>query len=423
MSTVLESVQEERASICQACEHRRGKICCMDGAEIEAKASCLAGLWPETESVVSGQRSMGGQETSRRPRVGFVYPCWQALGGVEMHTKTLIANCPDVDWVGLVAMWPGFVNREALTEMSRRIPASGAEGLESLKAAADILIVWGFGDNVKCLSGYRGQVVAITHGCGDWSSRQLLPVLPYATRYVAVCDAAIECYPEPLRERVEVIHNGITLDRLAPSCSRAEARAEFGLKPDAVVIGSIGRISEEKNPLAAAMAAAEIGGKAVAFYVGDHHSADVAEKFMADAERIAPGRIVWIRNADHQRIGDYYRAMDVFVMASSREGGPLVSAEAWFCGVPHVATPVGMIPTLEQRHGRLTWSVPVNPTAKQLGDATRAALSWSIQSDQITQHARDVVINELSAARMGKAWGRLLTSMGRVSAGNRSAGR
>lgn len=44
---------------------------------------------------------------------------------------------------------------------------------------------------------------------------------------------------------------------------------------------------------------------------------------------------------------DWYRSLDVYLVTSRYEGGPLTAAEALACGVPIVAPPVGFVPTLE----------------------------------------------------------------------------
>lgn len=404
-----------RIEQCAACPHRLKNICRLDAQIVTVRArrkdsTCFVGLWPEAQRVQENAPDVPVLATPVKtgPRVGFVFPVWQALGGVERHTLTLIKYAQGVQWSGLAALYPHLVNREALSRLNRHMRATQADGLAALKANSDILIVWGFTSCVDgWLSDFRGRVVAITHGEGAFSANQLLPVLPYASGYVSVSAAGVGMFPEVYRNRVKVIHNGIEFDRIAPSRSRAECRAALGIDDTDFVIGTLGRLSEEKNPLAAARAVAELGGNAVALYVGDNGDAKTADETMAEAERIAPSRIIWHRHVNHEAIGDYYRAMDVFLMSSRAEGGPLVSAEAWFAGVPQVATPVGMIPELERRHGQMTWHIPINPTARELAAAIRSAAGGG----ERVQLARDVTLAELSAATFARNWSQYLRSL------------
>ena len=57
------------------------------------------------------------------------------------------------------------------------------------------------------------------------------------------------------------------------------------------------------------------------------------------------------------------------MLVSPAEGGPLVVLEALAAGIPVVATPVGNLPDLVQRHGELIVSVPIDPSPEQLAGA------------------------------------------------------
>lgn len=365
------------------------------------------------QTIVIGQNSRPARTPTRAatdgPRVGFIYPVWQPLGGVERHTLTLLKHAKGINWSGLAAICPDLVNREALAKLSEIMPATGAEGLARLKATSDVLIVWGFTHQIDFLDDYKGKVVSITHGDGEWSAAQLLPVLPFASACVSVSELTVRAYPPEFRSRVKVIRNGVEFDRLAPSLRRQECRDALALDPSSFVVGTLGRLSEEKNPLAAAQAVQELGGKAVALYVGDNADKAIANRFMAQANRIAPDRIKWIRDVNHDAVGDYYRAMDCFIMASLQEGGPLVSVEAWFAGVPQVATPVGMLPELERTYGELTWQVPINPTPRELATAIREVTART--DDSRIHRARHVAITELSATAFAAQWSQLLRSL------------
>src|SRR5207237_4500245 len=72
-------------------------------------------------------------------------------------------------------------------------------------------------------------------------------------------------------ERIEVIENGLRLDRFRPDPEqRAAVRVELGLPADAFVIGTVGRIDDWKNQrLLLAAAAPLLGDKVRVVFVGD----------------------------------------------------------------------------------------------------------------------------------------------------------
>ena len=54
---------------------------------------------------------------------------------------------------------------------------------------------------------------------------------------------------------------------------------------------------------------------------------------------------------DYSEISNYYSAIDLYLIASRAEGGPLAFLESWACGVPVVSTNMGMPKDLIQ-HGK-----------------------------------------------------------------------
>ena len=89
-------------------------------------------------------------------------------------------------------------------------------------------------------------------------------------------------------------------------------------------------------------------------------------------------------------------------VGSPAEGGPLVVLEALAAGTPVVATPVGNLPDLVQRHGELLVSVPIDPSPEQLEGAIRRALT-PVWRDKLPG-TRTVVEQHFSAQRMAHDW-------------------
>jgi glycosyltransferase involved in cell wall biosynthesis len=142
-------------------------------------------------------------------------------------------------------------------------------------------------------------------------------------------------------DRVRLIWHGAPLDEFAPATKEAarRTRLEFGLPEDAVVIGSIGRLNEQKGHrylLDAAAAALPAAPRARVLIVGDG-DLEGALREQARALGIAD-RVVF---AGHRGdIPAVLGAVDVFCISSTYEGTPLTLFEAMAAGKAIVSTAV-----------------------------------------------------------------------------------
>jgi glycosyltransferase involved in cell wall biosynthesis len=135
------------------------------------------------------------------------------------------------------------------------------------------------------------------------------------------------------RSRVAMVPNGIGPARLAP---RQEARAAIGVSDDAVVIGFVGRLVEQKAPevlvrgFATALARAP---KARLAIVGAGPLEEPLRE-LATALGVAD-RIHWLGERDARGV---LAGFDAFALSSRKEGLPYVILEAMAAGLPVVAT-------------------------------------------------------------------------------------
>jgi len=142
-------------------------------------------------------------------------------------------------------------------------------------------------------------------------------------------------------DRVRVIFNGAPLREFGqpdPGASRA-LRAALGLPPDALVIGSIGRLNAQKAHRHLLTAAARVLAKdarARLLIVGD---GDLMAALQAQASTLGIAeRVVF---AGHRSdIPAVLAAIDVLCISSTYEGTPLVLFEAMAAGRPIVSTAV-----------------------------------------------------------------------------------
>jgi glycosyltransferase involved in cell wall biosynthesis len=141
--------------------------------------------------------------------------------------------------------------------------------------------------------------------------------------------------------RVRLIWNGAPLDEFAPVAPEVAlaTRRELGLADDALVVGTIGRLSEQKGHrylIEAAPALLASRPRAHVLVVGDGDRME-ALKAQAAALGVAP-RVTF---AGHRRdVPALLGAIDVFCISSTYEGTPLALFEAMAAGKPIVSTAV-----------------------------------------------------------------------------------
>jgi glycosyltransferase involved in cell wall biosynthesis len=164
---------------------------------------------------------------------------------------------------------------------------------------------------------------------------------PLTDRAIAVSGSTLEFLVRDRavpRERCHLIWNGAPLDDFAPvPRERALAtRAALGLPPEAVVVGTIGRLNVPKGHRFLLDAAARLPPHVRILLAGD---GDLMEPLRAQANALGiADRVVF---AGHRRdVRDLLGALDVFCISSLYEGTPLALFEAMAAGKAIVSTAV-----------------------------------------------------------------------------------
>ena len=282
---------------------------------------------------------------------------------------------------------------------------SAREAVQRAVADADVLITWGVPQLAEITADLSIPVVFVAHGGCGWSRQVAGSSEAGATHFVAVSEAALNAFSADVRRRAVVIHNGVDVARCAPQIGRARVRAAWGFSERERLIGYVGRYSGEKYAEAAALAVAALGEPYRAVYAGEGWMED---SLRATVHAIAGDRARFVP-MDRQ-VGNILHALDAFVLASPSEGFSLALAEAWYCGVPTVATRVGAVPELERVHGQLVASVPMQATAGDLAGAVQSALSPTFQST-VVHRARETVVRHFTAGVLGRRWTEYLGSI------------
>lgn len=144
--------------------------------------------------------------------------------------------------------------------------------------------------------------------------------------------------------KLVLLGNGVDLDRFTGNQRddrRSRVRRDLGLPPDAVVVGAVGRLVAEKGygELLSAWSELSQQDPQAALIVVGPHDPQKADALDDDLMRAAEGAGVRFLGMRHD-IEDLYTAMDVYVLASYREGFPRSAMEAAATGLPIIATDI-----------------------------------------------------------------------------------
>lgn len=170
---------------------------------------------------------------------------------------------------------------------------------------------------------------------------------PHGEKMIAVSEAVAKFCVDRRSiapEKIEVISNSIPLDdfRNVPRQATKEAAEELGVDPNVPIIGTVGRLDEVKGVkylLDAIPAIQEEIPEVKILIVGDGTlRGELEEK----AERLGVAEDV-VFTGERRDVPRLYRLMDVKVISSIREGGPLTLLEAMAAGTSVVTTPVGVV--------------------------------------------------------------------------------
>lgn len=323
-------------------------------------------------------------------KVAFLSPQWM-VGGVE---RWFLALADHLQGVELAVVIPAIseIDQDMIDQLRRKAHFHvGSMPTSSAIQEADILLLWGV-HAAKHAIRFQGPKVLLNHGPGEWTEKYTVTAAPHCTHFVAVSQLAADAWSVP-DEKVAVIPNGIDLARCEPLKSRGATRAAWGLKPNEIAIGHVGRISQEKNPLAPALAASMLGSPYRSVYVGPAFG---GESLVASIKMYDP-RAIFIKPVE--QVGDAYAALDCMIVGSEEEGFCLSAVEAMAAGLPLIATPTGILPEMSG-----FTPIPFSASPQILAEAVQIALGS--ETETAKQHAR-----QYSAERMGAAWGSFLTGI------------
>jgi len=183
--------------------------------------------------------------------------------------------------------------------------------------------------------GFRPDEVAAFKRRRTWMRRAILP----GTRAVIVPSRRLEEIARELwhlaPERVHTIPNGVRAQDYPPRDGNPRRRAELGIPAAAVVVGFVGHLRAEKNPVRLVQALRVV--PAHLLLLGDGPERAAVERCVHELGLGARVHLVGHRPAPQED----YRAMDVFALSSDTEQMPVALLEAMASALSVVSTDVG----------------------------------------------------------------------------------
>jgi glycosyltransferase involved in cell wall biosynthesis len=200
--------------------------------------------------------------------------------------------------------------------------------------------------------------------------------------------------------RLRLVENGIEVDRFRRRQPKDAARQALGLPVDGLLLGAVGRLSEEKGfdlliEVVRRLQADYPGLRLVV--AGDGPCREALQRQIERSGLSMFVRLLGFRDD----VVSVLEALDVFVLSSRREGLPNVVLEAMATEVPVVATRVAGVPHVltDGRDGLLAEPDDVD----SLLAAVRRSLDDASLRDRLAPAGRDTVVRTRSfAVRMDR---------------------
>jgi starch synthase len=355
----------------------------------------------------------------------------EVYGGAGVHVAELVrALRSDVDVVvrcfGTPRDEPGVHNYLVPAELTAANPSIATLGVD-LQIAQDVAGA----DLVHSHTWYAngaGQLAQLLHGIPHVvTAHSLEPLRPWKAEQLgggyrvsswiernafAQADAIIavshgmkrdilRSYPFLDEQKVEVVHNGIDLQRWQPVTDDALVRS-LGIDPQRPSVVFVGRITRQKGLPYLLRAAAQLPPDVqLVLCAGAPDTPEILAEVRAGVAALQEQRsgVIWIEELLSQpQLAAVLTVATTFVCPSIYEPLGIVNLEAMACGAPVVGTATGGIPEVvdDGVTGRL---VPI----EQADDGTGRPLDPDRFVADLAAALIEVVADPDSAARMGAA--------------------
>ena len=199
-----------------------------------------------------------------------------------------------------------------------------------------------------------------------WRHARFEQLLAAATfRVVACCRTVGDYYARQVgvpRRKIAVVYNAVRFGPEPTGADRTAARTALGLPGHALVLGTLGRLTEQKGHSVLLRAAADLARRFPQLALIVAGEGPLRSRLETEAEQLGIGDRVRFLGLRRDR-ATLFAAMDAFVLPSRWEGLSLALVEAMGVARPVVATSVGGNPEVvdDGRTGLLV--APNDPTA------------------------------------------------------------
>ena len=210
------------------------------------------------------------------------------------------------------------------------------------------------------------------------------------------------------RSKIVTIPNGIDSSRFTIDRDSTPLRNELGIPVDSLVIGTIGRLTEQKGTSYLIDAFADLSKRvsnASLVIVGD---GELRGDLKHRAEGTGAGDRIFFTGI-RDDVPDLLRMFDVFVLSSLWEGQPITIMEAMAAGKPIVATDVGGNGEI-LRSGDFGLLVPAGDAGK-ISTAVTSLLTDRPMAGDLGERARQQAVSNLDSYSMTKRYEAVFKSM------------
>lgn len=331
------------------------------------------------------------------------------LGGMELRMAQEARFLADAGWRGVLATrrfagsaaWRGMLAEQQLSWSAFAPPLFieqwrwrrwnqwrarlwSARQLRSYRAdLVHVALCWtNYGVSALWLAGQcRLPAVLSVHNAfppatfSDWHRPRLTEAFAAVRGIYAVSETAMQHFLAlyqpyiPPSARLAIIPNCVDTERFVPSAAlRTAARARWGLPAGCLVLGSVGRLSVQKQPALAVALLATLRRQFPQLYLVLAGAGPLEAALRQQVRQAGLAPYVVFAGFVRQ-VEQVMPAFDLHVLMSRNEGFGIATIEAMACGVPAVATRVpGSVDILgDSQGGMLVPADDLEQAARQIG--------------------------------------------------------
>jgi sugar transferase (PEP-CTERM/EpsH1 system associated) len=280
--------------------------------------------------------------------------------------------------------------------------------------ALDMLFPAALAGVKRLVHGEHGLDMLELHGRHGRYNRLRRLSLIFVKKYIAVSADLSRWLHRDIgipEKKIALIYNGVDTERFCPGDSSVALPAGF-MPENGFLIGTIGRLEPVKDQLTLTRAFCdmlkrrpELRRRARLLIVGDGALRPDIERTL---EAASARQLAWLPGFRNDA-ADLYRAMDLFVLPSRREGISNTLLEAMASGIPVIATNVGGTPEILM-DGLTGTLVPADDVPKM----TEALIRYATDTELILKHGeagRQRTVDNFSLSSMTRNYQELYESV------------